>query len=378
LLTRRDGGKFTSPLFNLARRLKSHPELKHRTGKDAFTYLEAAINPEWGKLFPNVPLPSLEFVTAWEQINIPHGTPPLEIVRKHLGVPLKLRAEPICEGYHCYLAVAFYLQRLTPRRDILLPVETLSGILTSELGKAVSAQSVSYYCRQAKIDGYLKLIAKAHHSSGKAARYRFDLSRFTEGGEELEDVDNTAGLTPLTGHFNHGNHGSHGNHGIHGSHGKEDCSSSCVPQHAKTNEQTKNNNRIGEKIKIEKQNKKTKIENKDLTTNDDAGGDIESVSKTATHGTCAQAGQTLTVKQKKKKKKKLKRASVVALWQSIMCSRFGWQEKLSDEEYTMLVKFGKRTDEFAYLILQWTMDNWEEFVERSGVVNRWNARRSPM
>jgi len=36
-----------------------------------------------------------------------------------------------------------------------------------------------------------------------------------------------------------------------------------------------------------------------------------------------------------KKKKKLKRQSVVALWQSVMFSQYGWQEKLSEEDFVL-------------------------------------------
>ena len=50
------------------------------------------------------------------------------------------------------------------------------------------------------------------------------------------------------------------------------------------------------------------------------------------------------------------------MWQSFRYSQSGWQEKLSDAELGMLVKFGRRTDEFGYLILSWTLDNWDTFT----------------
>jgi hypothetical protein len=65
--------QYASPWFKLVQCLKCHPELKGCTAKDAFTRLNTLVTPNWGKLFPDVSLPSLEFVTAWEQINTPAG-----------------------------------------------------------------------------------------------------------------------------------------------------------------------------------------------------------------------------------------------------------------------------------------------------------------
>jgi hypothetical protein len=132
------------------------------------------------------PILSLEFVTAWDQVNFPAGTSPGGVAREQiLTRPLTLLEKP-CEGYEHYLGVGFHLQRLSPRHDVLLPVKPMSVLLTELMGKAVSEQSVSGYCRLAMANGYLKRTAMAHHPSGKAARYRFDLSRFTDTGVELK------------------------------------------------------------------------------------------------------------------------------------------------------------------------------------------------
>jgi hypothetical protein len=156
----------------------------------------------------------VEFVTAWEQINTPAGMSLWQTIEgrvKH--EPLTLLAAPTCEGYETYLGIAFHLQRLTPRREILLPVKTVSELLTALMDKQVSEQSVSHYCRQAKNNGYIELTAKAHRPSGKAAQYRFDLTRFTDAGVELAPA---AAQSPFAAHFSHGSHGSHDIHGSKG------------------------------------------------------------------------------------------------------------------------------------------------------------------
>ncbi len=361
---RKDAGKFTSPLFKLVQRLKSYPEFKNRSGKDVFKHLNAAIQPDWEKLFPDVSLSSLEFITAWEQVNIPEGTSPLQIVQKHLTTPLKLLEEPICEGYQHYLGIAFYLQRLTPRRDILLPGEPLSGILTIVMGKPVSAQLVSYYCRQAKNDGYIKLVAKAHHPSHKAARYRFDLNRFTDTGKELQHNGSVVDSGPA--HFSYGNQGIQGIDGKDGLHGNEESSRSCVLPHAEQLQgKTKDTNQQGEKEnknqELTKQEEKTENEdwnkNEPLTTK----GNVETNGITSGHGQCSQT----TSEAPNEKKHRIKRQSVIALWQSFMYSRFGWQEKLSEQDYNLLVRFGRRTDELGLFILRWAMENWGFFAPQA-------------
>lgn len=261
-----------------------------------------------------------------------------------------LRAEP---SHDTTRLAGEYLQRLTPSRDILLPVVPLSEILTEVISKPISPQLVSYYCRQAKQDGYIKLVAKAHHPSGKAARYRFDLSRFSESGEELSQSQCTVEPVSEAFHFNHGNQGIHGIHGFDGSDGNEDSSSSGGLTPAKPNEET-------ELHQIsENENKKTKPENKGKKEENHAQKKKE-VSPQAGPQALVSAGKNV------KKKKKTKRQSVVSLWQSKMYSRFGWQKKLSSDDHEGLVKFGQRTDEFGWLILQWAMDNWEEFIEEVG------------
>jgi hypothetical protein len=297
------------------------------------------LRPDWAKLFPDVSLPSLEFVNAWEQVNIPAGASPLAIIEDRvMNEPLTLLDTPVCEGYEHYLGIAFHLQRLTPRRDILLPVEPLSGLLTKLMGKDVSPQSVSQYCRRAKQDGYITLTAKAHHPSGKAARYQFDLKRFTETGIELDPMGAKGQLADTDfSHGTHGTHGIHGSDGIHGIHGIDgrkgtNDSSSCVLKHIKATGQ-KQSSKCNQGMSI-----KDKIVKEELV-----------------HATPPFVKMT-------KIKKKIKRQSIVALWQSEMYARFGWQEKLPANEYEMLVKYGQKTDEFGFLILRWAMNNWELFA----------------
>jgi hypothetical protein len=325
---------FTSPLFRLVQCLKAHPLLSACSAAEAFALLNSELHPSWEKLFPAVPLVSLEFVTAWEQANIPAGSSALLIAsQKAIDQPLILHNSPICEGYEKYLAIAFHLQKLTPRRDILLPVAVMSGALSQLLDKSVSEQSVSYYSRLAQKDGYIKLKAKAHHPSGKAAQYQFDLTRFSDNRVEFDPTSDKAAFD-----CSHGTHGVHGKNGIHGVHGNEVSSSSCVLQHAlDKQEKHKNENQQGE-------NKGDNIntENKMMLEKD--------------------SPSTILAFVKTKKKKKVKRQSVVAVWQAFMCCKSGWQEKLPNDDYKTLVKFGQRTDEFAPLIVTWTMTNWDTFA----------------
>jgi hypothetical protein len=61
----------------------------------------------------------------------------------------------------------------------------------------------------------------------------------------------------------------------------------------------------------------------------------------------------------RKKKKTSRRRSIPTIWQSFMFSRIGWQEKLSNDDFASLLKFGRKTDEFGRLILTWTLNNWD-------------------
>jgi hypothetical protein len=210
------------------------------------------------------------------------------------------------------------------------------------MGKQVSEQSVSHYCRQAKNNGYIKLTAKAHRPSGKAARYRFDLTRFTETGVELDPSGTQSHLA--TTNFNHGSHGVLGSEGSHGSLGIEESSSSCVLAHASSEKQTLTKNIQGKTIKQNSENI------------DDSGGMEDKL-----HHTVLQHVET----NKKKQKKTTKRQSVVVLWQAFMFSQNGWQEKLPEEDFKMLVKFGRRTDEFGCLILNWALNNWDAFAGKA-------------
>ncbi len=179
--------RYASPLFKLAQCLKAHPNLKDYEAKAAFRHLNKELQPNWGKLFPDVPLPSLEFITAWAQVNIPAGASIWAMIETLVtNQPLTLLETPACEGLELYLAIAFHLQKLFPKSDILLPVGPLSGLLTKLVGKEVSERSVSHYSQRAVKDGYIKLTAKSHHPSGKAAGYRFNMKWFTESGVELD------------------------------------------------------------------------------------------------------------------------------------------------------------------------------------------------
>jgi hypothetical protein len=326
-------------LFKLVQWLKSHSDLKNCTAEDAFARLNNEVKPNWALLFPDVPLPSLEFVTAWEQVNTPAGMSLWQTIEERVtNQPLTLLGASPCEGFEHYLGVAFHLQRLTPRKDILLPVTRLSELLTKLLGKQVSEQSVSYYCRQAKSNGYLKLIAKAHHPSGKAARYRYDLTRFTDTGVELDDNGTNSQLaTTNFSHGSHGIHGSEGSEGIEGSSGIEESSSSYVLEHVTTHRQDKYKNKQEENIEESVNTEKQVMLEKNTPS----------------------TILPFVKEKKKKKKKKAKRQSVVAVWQAFMCAKFGWQEKLPTADYEMLVKFGRKTDEFAPLIVTWILTNWD-------------------
>lgn len=223
IASRKGTKPFTSPMFGFARLLQNHSELQGCSAKEAFEKITAACVLDWAKEFPDVTVPSLEFVTAWEQIKIPAGADPLKIAMNRVTeTPLKLLDAP-CEGFELYLALAFHLQRLNRKNNILLPVKQISGCLTTLMGKAVSQQNVSNYCRLAKNRGYLTTAAKAHHPSGKAAKYKFFLNRFTDDGVELPptftagdaDSDFSYGMQGIDG--NNGSDGNEGSYGIKGS-----------------------------------------------------------------------------------------------------------------------------------------------------------------
>ena len=115
------------------------------------------------------------------------------------------------------------------------------------MGRAISEQSVSYYARLAKNDGYLRLTAKAHHPSGKAARYSFDMTRFTEAGVEIDLASTkTESLYGVFSHGMQGTQGRNGSEGLEGSSGTEQ-SNGNVPKRSKANESISNKSTKGYK-----------------------------------------------------------------------------------------------------------------------------------
>ncbi|HKD05610.1 MAG TPA: hypothetical protein VKB79_06885 [Bryobacteraceae bacterium] len=328
----RKGKKFTSPLFGLIRRLKSHPALRDLPAGEAFSRLSKECNVDWASTFPDVAIPSLEFVTAWEQVNLPMGLSLWHFIKERVTTePLTLRRQSLCEGYASYLGIAFQLQRLTPTKDILLPVKQISEMLTELMKKTVSAQNVSYYCRLAKQDGYLRLTGAASKPAAKAARYRFSLSRFSRSGVETVDADfiSTEGCF-----FSHGNDGSCGIAGFEGLSGKGVSSRSSVLAHAMPSAETS---------KAENATKEQQNNNGDGRPI--APHSISDILKGVTPS----------------KPKAVKAMSLLSVWQSIMHSKCGWQEKLSDNDADKLVEFSRRTDKYGPLIVDFVLRNWPGF-----------------
>jgi hypothetical protein len=262
--------------------------------------------------------------------------------------PLILLEMPPCEGYEHYLGVGFHLQRITPRRDIILPVKPLSSILTELMGKDVSEQSVSGYCRLAMTKGYLARTAKAHHPSGKAARYRFDLTRFTEAGVEMEHRATTGNSANGFSHGCHGIEGNEGTQGIYGSSGIEARRSSGGLSPA-----------VGEQGN---------------TTNTKQGRNTAPNVEVAKLSPGKSPMAALTVCASRRKKRSTRKCSLPAIWQTFMCSHIGWQEKLSNDDFQALVKFGRKTDEFGRIVLSWTLNNWSAFARAAvGAGTEWPA-----
>ena len=347
-VARHGGARYTSPLFKFVQCLKAHPGLKGLAASEAFQRITNECHPNWGNLFPHVQIPSLEFVTAWDQVQFPVGVSPWDVARERVTTqPLILLDKPPCEGYEHYLGVGFHLQRITPRWDIMLPVKPVSGLLTGLMGKDVSEQSVSGYCRLAMANGYLARTAKPHHPSGKAARYRFDLTRFTEAGVEMEHRTTTEDNANGFSHGCHGIEGNEGTQGIYGSSGIEDMRSSgglspaVGEQGNATN--TKQGRNTARNVKVPK----------------------------PSPGKSPMAALTGCASRKKRSTRK---CSIPAIWQAFMFSQAGWQDKLSNDDFELLLKFGRKTDEFARLILSWTLKNWDEFASRAvGTGKDWPA-----
>ena len=207
---------FTSPIFKVVQLLKAHPALKELSAEQAWERLDETVKPNWQTLFPEAEVPSLEFITAWNQVKMPGNVPFWQRIEVcTINKPLKLAKASVVEGYERYLGIAFHCQKLRNDKDILLPVKEVSVLLTKQMEKPISEQLVSYYSGKARNDGYLKLVAKAHHPSGKAARYRFDLSRFTDAGVE-KMIDPSLDEQASSG-FSHGSQGTQGSEGSQGS-----------------------------------------------------------------------------------------------------------------------------------------------------------------
>ncbi len=369
--SRQKARRYASPLFKLAQCLKSHPDLKGCTAKDAFTRVTTEVKSNWATLFPHVPLPDLEFITAWDQINIPTGASPLALIEDSvLNEPLTLLETPACEGYEYYLGIAFHLQRLAPRSDILLPVGILSGLLTKLIGKAVSEQSISNYCRKAKQDDYIKLMAKAHHPSGAAARYRFDLKRFTETGVELDPNSKKCQLADAT--FSHDSHGSEGTHGIEGSDGSE--VGSCVLSHAYHKEQTSSKssheedkeenleNIEGGKVLEEKAD--TSLASVNSGKKKNKVTEISLSSAWLSPGTSVPESRSQTG-NKPKPKENVRGHSLAVLWQERLSTLEPdkYHKPLTQDECGMLGHVGKYVGNDAGAVIEFVLGHWSGFVK---------------
>jgi hypothetical protein len=120
-----------------------------------------------------------EFFGGWDAIRYVVGDTPLEAaLERAQRIPLRLApeiSESRPDGYARFIALAGWLQVLMGDHNILLPVQQVGELLNC------NKATVGRYCRWAIEDGYLALVAKAErnpHGRGKAARYRFNVSRF--------------------------------------------------------------------------------------------------------------------------------------------------------------------------------------------------------
>jgi hypothetical protein len=169
--------EFRTPLFDLTRRLKSHPELRGLTGRQAHRAITSIMKKRhlsWEQ-FPAVSDGDTEFITTWDKVRYAEGdTPLLVAMREAKARPVTLSEEHEARAkYASFISFAYHLQ-LTVVGNILLPVRALAKVF------GVSEQTISRWRHVAETDGFLIVVAqhKAGPHSRQATVFRFNVDKF--------------------------------------------------------------------------------------------------------------------------------------------------------------------------------------------------------
>ncbi len=182
--------KFSSPMWDLCRYVKGHPEMKELSSWDAKNRMEEwmqSMGLTWGTLFPERYTDDddaeLEFLTAWDKICYPIGWLPL------VEAESKARQKPLTflkrynRTFSLFLSIAARLQSLVGDGNIMLPCHSLDKIM------GCSHETVARCHQLAVKEGFLILKAKGEWrgraGAGHAAEFRFVLDRFDNDGKQL-------------------------------------------------------------------------------------------------------------------------------------------------------------------------------------------------
>jgi hypothetical protein len=182
-----DYEKWSSPMFELTRWIKGHPEFAKLEAFDAADLLEQVLinigegapDDPWQR-FGDSDDPRAEFIATWDKVKTPANMDALEVAWRQAERlplrPLKKYSKKYCE----FVSLAGHLQNSRPDRPIALPLERISTLLDSD------RRMTSQYIRFAVKEGLL-VKASAHVPHRRAAEYVFDVRRFDwETG--LEDL----------------------------------------------------------------------------------------------------------------------------------------------------------------------------------------------
>jgi hypothetical protein len=173
-------GDWKTPVFSLARRLRSTQWLGHLDAVDALDSVEWIMESSglsWSDVDDDIRLDDednrMEFLDVWSKIRTLIGTDWLvNAIAKSEQCPLKLPGSirRKTDGYSRFLAIAYWLQVDRDYENILLPVERLAEQMH------VKPMTISRYRRWAQADGYLTLVREGERKR-RADEFRCDLTK---------------------------------------------------------------------------------------------------------------------------------------------------------------------------------------------------------
>jgi hypothetical protein len=179
-----------TPFFNLVRVMKAYPPFATLTAGQACRLWREhldEVGEDWTSVAPDMDSEEVneEFQRTWAKVECSVATTPLihaEFLARKEPVEVIEPNQLIQPGYAKFLSLACRLQILRGDQNVLLPVEEVAKVLSTEK-KQVNKMRVSRWLNMAMAEKLIVLVKKHSLAANRAAEYRVDLSRFRKAAK---------------------------------------------------------------------------------------------------------------------------------------------------------------------------------------------------